>query len=263
MQALSWAVLVGCGMAMPAPVFASAGSQEHCRTRVVAHRADMSRETPENSLAAIRAAAELGLRWVELDVRATRDGRPVVLHDATVRRTTTGSGRVRRMSLAQVQSLKLHDGTTVPRLAQALKLIDELNLSVVLDLKSAAHLELEHFLPLVTAHVTASRVVVGVRTAAALKRVRALNPAIKTLGFVSNPNQIRRFVAMGVSAIRVWPHRALADRALLAALRADGVEVWVTSGNMGGRKMQQLLALNLAAVITDRPAALLSERCCC
>ena len=58
---------------------------------VIAHRGHSLR-LPEQTMAAFRAAIELGAEMIEADVRATRDGRMVMLHDATLDRTTTGSG---------------------------------------------------------------------------------------------------------------------------------------------------------------------------
>src|SRR5207244_9942203 len=63
------------------------------RRVVVAHRG-VHTSAPENSLASVREAIALGVDMVELDVRTTRDGRLVLLHDETVDRTTDGSGRV-------------------------------------------------------------------------------------------------------------------------------------------------------------------------
>jgi glycerophosphoryl diester phosphodiesterase len=72
---------------------------------LIAHRGG-SALMPENTLAAFMAAAE---RWradmIELDVRATKDGRCVVIHDATVDRTTEGTGLVSAMTLAELQAL--------------------------------------------------------------------------------------------------------------------------------------------------------------
>jgi glycerophosphoryl diester phosphodiesterase len=72
---------------------------------LIAHRGG-SGLMPENTLAAFRAASD---RWqadmIEMDVRATSDGHCVVIHDATVDRTTNGSGPVAAMTLAELQSL--------------------------------------------------------------------------------------------------------------------------------------------------------------
>lgn len=69
-----------------------------------AHRG-ASLRAPENTLEAFRAAVEAGAAGLELDVHMTRDGRIVVVHDATVDRTTDGSGAVREMTLEEIRVL--------------------------------------------------------------------------------------------------------------------------------------------------------------
>ena len=59
---------------------------------VIAHRG-ASGTCPENTLPAFRRAVELGAHMIELDVQLTRDGHPVVIHDLTLDRTTSGRGR--------------------------------------------------------------------------------------------------------------------------------------------------------------------------
>lgn len=62
-------------------------------------------EAPSNTLFAFKTAREKGADVLELDVHATADRELVVLHDATVDRTTNGSGRVDQMTLAQIKTL--------------------------------------------------------------------------------------------------------------------------------------------------------------
>jgi glycerophosphoryl diester phosphodiesterase len=83
------------------------------RVLVAAHRGDW-RNFPENSLSAIRSAVEMGCDIIEIDVRPTRDGRFVVIHDKTLKRTTTGSGKVSHHTLAELKELRLLDGYGVP-----------------------------------------------------------------------------------------------------------------------------------------------------
>lgn len=86
----------------------------------VAHRACWE-TAPENSLAAIDACVALGIDAVELDVRHTRDGVAVVIHDETVDRTTNGHGRVADMSWKELSRLRLKvsDGGASARLTRA------------------------------------------------------------------------------------------------------------------------------------------------
>jgi glycerophosphoryl diester phosphodiesterase len=98
------------------------------RNLVVAHRGASSRE-PENTIAAFEAAVQAGADVIELDVRATSDGIPVVMHDADVSATTDGSGPVHTLTLAEVKRLDASRGSgarqEVPTLAEALEAIAE------------------------------------------------------------------------------------------------------------------------------------------
>src|SRR5580658_7077215 len=71
---------------------------------VIAHRAGRN-GTPENTLSAIRNAIELGVDYVELDIRATKDGQLVIMHDGTVDRTTNGKGAVKDLDLDTIRTL--------------------------------------------------------------------------------------------------------------------------------------------------------------
>jgi glycerophosphoryl diester phosphodiesterase len=80
--------------------------------RLFGHRG-FTRAVPENSLASLNAAAALGLAGAEIDLRTTRDGDVVLMHDATVDRTTNGAGLVKEMTRDAVERLRLKhpDGT--------------------------------------------------------------------------------------------------------------------------------------------------------
>ena len=92
---------------------------------VVAHRGDW-RYAPENSIAAIEHSIAVGVDVVELDLQLTRDSVLIVMHDATLDRTTTGKGRVADWTLDSIRTLKLRNGCgirtkhTVPTLEEAL-----------------------------------------------------------------------------------------------------------------------------------------------
>ena len=82
---------------------------------VAAHRGAW-RQAPENSIAAIEKAIDLGVDIVEIDVRETQDGRFVVIHDTSLERTTNGSGNVKSHTLAELKQLRLrnHKGKLTP-----------------------------------------------------------------------------------------------------------------------------------------------------
>lgn len=92
---------------------------------VVAHRGDW-RNFPENSIAAINNAIKMGVDMVELDVQRTKDSVLILMHDETLDRTTTGSGKVAETNLKTIKSLRLRNGVaiktihSVPTLEEAL-----------------------------------------------------------------------------------------------------------------------------------------------
>jgi len=79
------------------------------RPIVVAHRG-CSVAAPENTLAAFALAIDSGADAIELDVRCTADGKVVVIHDATLRRTTTGRGRIGAISYAAIKECSAGKG---------------------------------------------------------------------------------------------------------------------------------------------------------
>jgi glycerophosphoryl diester phosphodiesterase len=80
---------------------------------VIAHRACW-KKTAENSLASIRACLAMGADGVEFDVRHSKDGVAVIMHDQTVDRMTTGHGRVDELTLAELKNLRLRAGAGGP-----------------------------------------------------------------------------------------------------------------------------------------------------
>ena len=92
---------------------------------VVAHRGDW-RYAPENSIAAIEHSIAIGVDVVEVDLQLTKDSVLILMHDATLNRTTTGKGRISEWPLDSIKTLRLKSGCgiktkeTVPTLEEAL-----------------------------------------------------------------------------------------------------------------------------------------------
>jgi glycerophosphoryl diester phosphodiesterase len=120
------------GLSLPADLPCSLNAT--CGSPLVAGHRGMGgiegRVAPESTLSAIRAAIAYGLDYVEVDPRPTSDGVLVVLHDATVDRTTSGSGKIDQLTFAQVRELRIRTGAhagdfgceRVPTLVDVLRL---------------------------------------------------------------------------------------------------------------------------------------------
>jgi hypothetical protein len=112
------------------------------RIAVIAHRGGAG-IMPENTLAAFQHAIRLGCDYVEIDVRTTRDGKLVIMHDRTVDRTTNGSGAVNELTLAAIRKLDagakfspLYRGEKVPTLDEVFELCRG-KINVYIDHKDA------------------------------------------------------------------------------------------------------------------------------
>ncbi|WP_052390637.1 glycerophosphodiester phosphodiesterase [Streptomyces sp. NRRL B-24484] len=109
------------GAVLPQPV--PAVPVPRCPSLAVAGHRGAPTAAPENTLAAFRAALAGGADWLETDVRTTRDGVPVLMHDDTVDRVTDGHGRVAELTAAQIAALHVTAG---PGPAQPVPTLDDL-----------------------------------------------------------------------------------------------------------------------------------------
>jgi glycerophosphoryl diester phosphodiesterase len=90
---------------------------------ITGHRGALGTE-PENTLRSFRRAVADGCDEIELDLRVSADGELVIMHDATVDRTTSGSGAVEELTLAELRALDAGLGEQVPTWAEAVAAID-------------------------------------------------------------------------------------------------------------------------------------------
>jgi glycerophosphoryl diester phosphodiesterase len=88
----------------------------------IGHRGAGGHE-PENTLRSVRRALDMGADGIEIDVHCL-DGALIVIHDATLNRTTDGSGPLRRRTLAQVRGLDAGKGERIPLLHEVLDAVD-------------------------------------------------------------------------------------------------------------------------------------------
>ncbi len=109
--------------------------------RIIGHRG-VAAYAPENTLEGIAAAAEMGLDWVELDVKLTKDGVPIIFHDEELGRTTNGSGFVMLKTYEEICDLECGSwfgdsfaGIKIPTLEEAVDVLLQHNLGLNLELK--------------------------------------------------------------------------------------------------------------------------------
>lgn len=263
MRLLAFALLgAGCAAAPDLELLAG-------RTRVIAHRGGTG---PDGTVAGCRRTLAQGVTFLELDVRLTRDGEAVILHDPTVDRTTDGHGPVDQMTLEELRRLdagaKFHDpaepgrsfaGERVPTVAELLRAVGPRAI-VLLELKVP-----EAAGPVVRAiraEDAFDRAVARTAEPALLEEIGKREPRVLlgTMGAIPAQADLETFVAR-LRALRV---RALTPRqdervtrASVARLQAAGIAVWGTNTNDAG-VMRLLIEAGVDGIITDRPALLAS-----
>ena len=205
--ATTTALLGAAVVVLPAPTAHAAPDTD--RTQVIAHRG-ASAYAPENTLAAIDKADDLGFRWVENDVQRTKDGELVVVHDDTLTRTTDveevfpgrAPWKVKDFTAAEIARLDAGSwfsprfaGARVPTLTQYMNRVSRNHQKLVLEIKNPAlypGIERETLKVLSNegwlgpAHVR-SKLVVQSFSADSIRAVHSLRPDIKT-GFLGTPS---------------------------------------------------------------------------
>jgi glycerophosphoryl diester phosphodiesterase len=162
---------------------------------VTGHRGAMGSE-PENTLRSFRRAVREGCDEIELDLRVTADGRLVVLHDATVDRTTNGSGAVADMTLDEIRALDAGRGEQVPTWAEAVAAV---------DVRLQAEVKAEAAVPLLVESLRADpglarRTLVTSFHAQILLDVRRELPGVETGLILGRPPAIAEIVARTAAA---------------------------------------------------------------
>lgn len=109
--------------------------------KIIGHRGAAA-YAPENTLEGIHTAADMGVEWVELDVKLTKDQVPVIFHDDTLERTSNGSGPLAALTYEDLKNLECGSwfsgsfaGIKIPTLEEALEVIIDRNLGLNLEIK--------------------------------------------------------------------------------------------------------------------------------
>lgn len=224
---------------------------------------------PENTVASIRRARQLGALWVEFDVKLTRDGVPILMHDERLERTTSGQGRVADHTLAAIRELDAgawfapaFAGEAVPTLAEALATCAELGLGINVEIKPCPGREVE------TARVTVETLLEHWPENRPAPLVSSFAPACLAVARDLAPAMPRGYLAGRLPAL--WQQQLdaygcrslhLSDRRTSerqrAAVLAAGVPLLLYTVNDPDRA-RELLGTGIAALFTDRVGEVLA-----
>jgi glycerophosphoryl diester phosphodiesterase len=233
----------------------------------IAHRGASAYE-PENTLRAFDRAIEMGATMLELDVHLSLDGHPVIIHDADLSRTASGTGRVVDMTLDQIKRFDIGQGERVPTLSEVIELVRG-RAELYIELKG------QHtpgpVVKALQAAGFADQAVVGSFYPWLPQRVKFLAPTIRTSILIRREVQPEDFIewALAVEADYVhpcWekasptPHKLLTPQ-LISGIRQRGLGV-VLWHEERPAELRELVKFDVDGICTNTPdvlAAILQE----
>ncbi|GAA1532584.1 glycerophosphoryl diester phosphodiesterase [Microbacterium ginsengiterrae] len=227
---------------------------------VVAHRGHSS-VAPENTMPAVLSSISSGAEYVEIDIRMSADGVPVVIHDETVDRTTDGSGVVAEMTLAQLRGLDAgawwsddFAGARIPTLREVLDVVAGSDIDLIVEYKGTwTRAEVRTTVDLLTAYGLRRSVIAqsfSEKTAANIVRT-APGLRVGLLTHVMDPATIAEAVSIGAHAVNA---RRVTARGVALAHRAGlGVLAWTPDTE---DDWEMLTRMGVDGIITNRPDAL-------
>lgn len=227
---------------------------------IIAHRGS-SKEAPENTMAAFRLALEQGCDAIELDIHLSADRRVIVCHDATIDRTTDGTGAIVEMTAAQLQQYDAGSwfgatfaGERLPLLEEVLDLVPA-SIGINIEIKSHQHpevigtvlalLESRNRLGSVFFSSFGHDCMVRLKQAAPSARVGLLydSEAAECLSY---------FDRQQVEGYSLHPHKAYVDGSYIDAVKQQGLQIYPWTVD-DPERMRELLRAGASGIITNRP----------
>jgi len=230
---------------------------------IIAHRGASAHE-PENTLRAFARGIEMGATLIELDVHLSRDGHPVILHDADLARTTTGTGRVSELTLDEIQRFDAGRGEHVPTLAEVIHLVrGKVQLYIELKGQQTAAAVVDTL----RAKDFIDQAIVGSFYPWLPQKAKFLEPALRTSVLVAWRDRQADFVdwALAVNADYVhlcWEHGSPTPHQLLSAdmmtsIRRQGLET-ILWHEERPEELVELVQWDVYGICTNTPDVLAS-----
>ena len=232
-------------------------------TKVVAHRG-LLLEAPENTLANFRACLELGLGF-EVDVQRSSDGHLVAVHDATVDRTTNGTGRVSEKTLAELRGLdagswfdEKYRGQRIPTIDEVFALVSQYpqpSILIAVDFKGAdAKIEAD-LVALANRHGVRDRLLMigrAISMPEVRTRLHAADPKVHCGRVANTPDE---FAASLNDEVADWVYvRYVPSHEEVEQVHARGKRVFIAGSTVSGNQPQnwrRCTSRAVDAILTD------------
>jgi len=203
---------------------------------------------PENTLASFRKALELGVAGVEFDIQLSKDGQPMVIHDATLDRTTNGKGAVSNFTYAELKKLDAGGGQKILHLRDVLTLVDK-RCDLLIELKTDAMAQVEKIIRDAVANGWRyDQLWVLSFNHFQLKEICRINPSIKTCAsFEQMPTALP-----DIGAAAIGPYIGALNQALVDDAHKRGLKVFTWTCNTP-EDITKAKALGVDGIIGDYP----------
>lgn len=230
---------------------------------VFAHRG-ASGEAPENTLAAFKLGLEQGCDGFELDVHLSKDGQLVVIHDATIDRTTDGAGAVNEMTVEEIQTFDAgswfdtkYAGERIPLLEEVFDLAPPESI-INIEVKGSYDRQLEPALiDLLIRKDRLDTAVVSSFDWKSLRFLKELEPRVKVglLYNISMDHHEKLPEAAGTEVYSLHPNDTKLEPEEIQRAQSAGLEVYAWTINREER-MKRALESGIDGIITDFPGRL-------
>ena len=243
--------------------------------RIIAHRGGKGLG-PENTLAVFKRSLAAGADVIEMDLRMTRDGQLVVLHDSSVNRTTDGNGMVREMTLAQIKRLDAgfrwttddgqtfpfrDQGITVPELIEVFEAFPRI--PMVIEIKEKRPGICEPLCRMIKEYQRTTSTLIASTRMDVLDTFRSICPRVPTSAGSSEALTFYVLSKVGLTSVftpamqalqvpKAFKGRKVATRQFVSAAHRRNlkVEVWTVNDV---EAMQQLIDAGVDGIMTDYP----------
>lgn len=239
----------------------------NAQTKIIAHRG-FSSVAPENTLIAFQKAIESKADYFELDVHKTKDDSVVVIHDASVDKTSSNDrkGKVTEMTYSELTSVEVgyskkfgdkYKNEKIPTLREALELAKG-KIKVCIEIK--VYGVEEAVLKTVNELGMRDQVIIFSFYYPVLAKIRKLDKDIPVLFLISEANELTVDYAKVIEANAIGVGRKTTiTKEFLNLAHEQGIEVWKWTVN-DEAEMQQLIDVGLDGLITDFPDKAIGKR---
>ena len=216
--------------------------------KIIGHRGAAG-YTLENTLASFQKAIKIGCDGTELDVHLTRDNIPVVIHDSTVDRVTSGSGIVSQMSLEEIKKLDCKDKQKIPTLQEVIDLCREkINLKIELKADVAVRQVAEA--------LKQNNIVPGTSVLSfdkgTLKEIRKILPDLSLCYLFEEYSDDVWKLAEDLSLEFLGPKYWIVDQEVIDKSHSLGIKIytWTVNEKKTGKKLE---TMGVDELVTDYP----------